>query len=297
MTDGSTRRTWPGCSLLAEAAGDPSEGTAPPAQQWLLLEHPGPWARIALASPGFDPASVAVLGDWAETERARIVLVRRPGRAGQVTGPRRWFRVDSRPGREGIRTGTWDTGTGAACAVTEPGDPYDGRLALVCAHGKHDPCCAVRGRPLAASLAAADPEGTWECTHIGGCRFAPALVLLPHGFTYGEVGDDVGAGIVRDYAGDVVRPELLRGRSCLAPAVQAAQVFARSATGTLGVDGLQVTGSASSDTTGEHLWQVGFTGPDCTTTIRERYVEVDRPLTCAGRPHGRMRIFDDLGTV
>ncbi|WP_224389963.1 sucrase ferredoxin, partial [Pseudonocardia sp. ICBG1293] len=142
-----------------------------------------------------------------------------------------WFRVDARPGHEGIRTGTWAGAGDLAAAVTAEGDPYDAPLTLVCAHGRHDACCAVRGRPLAAALVADDPEGTWECSHIGGCRFAPAMVLLPHGLVYGGVSPLEGPSIVRDAARGLVVPSRLRGRSALSPAVQAAQQHARLATG------------------------------------------------------------------
>ena len=45
-------------------------------------------------------------------------------------------------------------------------------MLLVCTHGVHDTCCAVRGRPVAAALARRWPEATWECSHVGGDRFA-----------------------------------------------------------------------------------------------------------------------------
>jgi hypothetical protein len=35
--------------------------------------------------------------------------------------------------------------------------PYDGPLYLVCTHGRHDRCCALRGRPVAKALAAFKP--------------------------------------------------------------------------------------------------------------------------------------------
>ncbi|WP_224392958.1 sucrase ferredoxin [Pseudonocardia sp. ICBG1293] len=286
-------RAFQRCAELAEAAGDPGEGTAPPAQHWFLVEHRGAWPRLALQA--LDPDAAAALGAWAGGTGARIVLVRRPGRrAGRAEGLR-WFRVDARPGHEGIRTGTWAGAGDLAAAVTAEGDPYDAPLTLVCAHGRHDACCAVRGRPLAAALVADDPEGTWECSHIGGCRFAPAMVLLPHGLVYGGVSPLEGPSIVRDAARGLVVPSRLRGRSALSPAVQAAQQHARLATGSRGVDDLRVAGVDSDGApAGSTAWRVRFTGPDCVVEVKERFVGVDRPLTCAGRPGGRMRVFDPV---
>ena len=63
--------------------------------------------------------------------------------------------------------------------------PADGPLFCVCAHGRHDACCAERGRPTAAALTRTHPEETWEVSHIGGDRFAPNMLVLPQGLYYG----------------------------------------------------------------------------------------------------------------
>ncbi|MCO7196686.1 sucrase ferredoxin [Pseudonocardia sp. McavD-2-B] len=290
-------REYQHCAELAGTAGDPAEGTAPPARRWFLVEHLGPWPRQALA--GLDPAAASALGAWAGEEGARVVLVRRPGRRDRdaVAPGRRWFRVDARPGHEDVRTGIWSSPAELAAAVHADGDPHPDPLVLVCAHGRHDACCAVRGRPLAAALVADDPEGTWECSHIGGCRFAPALVLLPHGLTYGGVTPADGPAVVREYGRGLVVPGLLRGRSALPPAVQAAQHHARAVTGATGVDDLGVADVDSDGRPPGHTsWRVTFHHPDCVVEVRERFVEVDRPLTCAARPAGRIRVFDLVDT-
>ena len=49
------------CADAADAAGDAREGTAPPAERWFLLEHPGPWGRVAFAQSGLDAADVDAL--------------------------------------------------------------------------------------------------------------------------------------------------------------------------------------------------------------------------------------------
>ncbi len=276
---------WPRCSFVAEKAGDPLEGSAPPADRWFLVEHPGPWGRVAFAQSGIAPSTVAALASWAASRNGRVLLIRRPGRDAR-SGPRRWFRVDSRPGHEGI-----DTGSFVDDAELDPdaaGQRVDPPLFLVCAHGRHDTCCAVRGRPLAAALAAAAPDDVWECSHIGGCRFAPALVLLPHGFALGGVPVEEAAGIVRAYRAGDLDPRWVRGRGTHSPAVQAAQQHARAATGAHGVDDLQLV-AAEADGPG---WRVRFRDPDVTVLLAERRVETGRPLTCAARAPGWMRVFD-----
>lgn len=284
-----TMRGWPRCSYVAEAAGDPLEGSAPPAQRWLLIEHRGPWGRTALTESGLDSGAVAALSRWAATENARLVLVRRPGRRPRAGPAPRWFRVDSRQGHESIRGGEFGTDAELAAAATDAGERIQGPLHLVCTHGRHDPCCAVRGRLLATGLAAADPEHTWECSHIGGCRFAPVMVLLPHGYVLGHVPLPAAVEAVRDYRNGIIRPRWLRGRSSLPPVAQAAQQYVRAATGVTEVDALRVV-AALPDGTG--AWHVTLAAPDCTVRLRERRIDARRPLTCAATSPGWIRVFD-----
>ena len=272
------------CADAADAAGDAREGTAPPAEQWFLLEHPGPWGRVAFAQSGLDTADVTALTTWAERTRGRVLLARRPGRRTNTGAPRRWFRVDSRRGSEEIRTGR----VNGPLTPDAPGERFDGPLYLVCTHGRHDTCCAVRGRPVAAALDLTHPGRVWECSHVGGCRFAAALVLLPHGFTSGGLPADTATAVVDAYAQGRLAPRWVRGRSIDPPVVQAAQHHARIALGPLGVDALRPV-CVTTTTEGQ---RVDFADPDVSIVLHERRIPVDRPLTCASTGPGRLRTFD-----
>jgi hypothetical protein len=281
------------CAVAAAQADDSPVGTAPPAQQWFLVEHPGPWGRLGYAGSGLDPLVVDALSQWASASGGRVVLVRRSGRAARHRPrERRWFRVDSRPGKEIIRTGvvTEEHELRARAALDDgAGDVYEEPLVLVCAHGRHDTCCAVGGRPVAAALADADPDAVWECSHIGGCRFAPTMVLLPHGFVLGGLPDPGSAlEALARYRARAVDERWMRGRSSLPPAVQAAQHAARTRLGALDVDALklvELTGDA-------RLWTVRLAEPDCVVSLTERRVDAGRPLTCAATAPGWLRNFD-----
>ncbi|MBB5851322.1 sucrase ferredoxin [Amycolatopsis umgeniensis] len=280
------------CADLADAANDPGEGTAPPAERWLLIEHPGPWGRLALTGSGIDPAALRSLTAWAARNQGRIALIRRVARRSSSSNrASRWFRIDSRPGHEEIRAGEFTDAAGLAAVPFADGELLSQPLALVCVHGRHDTCCAVRGRSLAATLTAEYPEETWECSHIGGCRFAPSLVLLPHGFTYGGLRPGHAVDVVRRYTHGTLDPRDLRGRSSLKPNVQAAQHHARAATGARGIDDLRPLGEVHD---GDSGWRVGFAEPECVVHLRERYVPVNRSLTCASPPASRIRVFDLL---
>lgn len=280
------------CADAANAAGDLLEGTAPPADHWFLVEHPGPWDRFVLAGSGFDRAAAGALDRWARAAVGRVLFVRRPGRRDRAA-ERRWFRIDGRPGHESVRSGTFRAEAELVDVIAEPaaGVVEDEPLVLVCAHGRHDTCCAVRGRPLAAALAAELPGRTWESSHVGGCRFAAAMVLLPHGVVLGDVAAADGPKIAAAYAAGLLPEHGVRGRAALSPLVQAAQHHARIATGEYGVDALRPV-DASPDEAGG--WHVRFSGPEVTVVLRERRVDTDRRLTCAATAPGWMRVFDLL---
>jgi hypothetical protein len=289
------------CADAAEAAGDPPVATAPPAQQWLLVEHPGPWGRHALTDSGLAPAAVAGLAAWADEHRSRVVLVRRPGagpRRLSGSAPWRWYRVDSRQGTESARTGRFTDEHELLELLTHPaaGEPSTEPVYLVCAHGRHDACCAVRGRPVAAALADAYPARTWECSHIGGDRFAANVVLLPHGTYYAHATADTVVDLVKAHEHGTLDLARLRGRSSLPAAAQAAQHHARLATGETGVDALPVL---ACDPLPGGAWQVRLGhAPGLVVTVRARMVDAGRPLTCSAVGAGRYRVFDlvDLRT-
>jgi sucrase/ferredoxin-like protein len=249
------------CSARALARGDSGVATASPAQRWVLIEQPGPWGVEALTQSRFDAAVAPLLSHRARVENVRVLLVRRPGHRLTDSG-RRWAYVDGRPGREGV---WWSVRTSDADVVDAPwdgsaGEPAPGPTYLVCAHGAHDACCALRGRPLARTMPAAD---VWECSHLGGDRFAANVLVLPHGFYYGQVPGD-GAELVAAHAAGRVALPWLRGRGGCPPPVQAAQHTARGELSLFGVDDLPPRGVRRLTETGAEVerWVVTLGGPD-----------------------------------
>jgi hypothetical protein len=227
--------TTPRCSTSARRRGDPLVGTAAPATRWLLIEHPGGWAPAALDSSGIDSVMADRLHGAALTVHGRVVLVRRPVSrgAGARRGAQRQGGVVDVDGAQ--QWGTWDLSDdllaalapflggpdrrgGADDAVAAPARP----LLLVCTHGRHDVCCAVRGRPVALALADRWPEQTWECTHIGGDRFAANVLVVPDGTVYGGLDAGSAVDVVTRHLDGKVDPHHLRGFSAHPPPVQAA---------------------------------------------------------------------------
>ncbi|TFV75365.1 sucrase ferredoxin [Blastococcus sp. CT_GayMR20] len=272
------------CSVRALDRGDSPVATASPAQRWLLIEQSGPWGRDALIESRFDAGVAPELARRSRAENVRLLLVRRPGDRLADSG-RRWAYADSRPGREGL---WWSTRATDADLLTAPWDGSVGELStrptyLVCTHGGHDACCALRGRPLARALPAPGPADVWECSHLGGDRFAANVLVLPHGFYYGQVPGD-GAELVAAHERGQVALPWLRGRAGVPIPGQAAQHTARGELGLLGLDDLPVSSVRALTPPGAEVerWTVTMTGPDgdVVATVESRpSVEAVR-LTC-----------------
>jgi hypothetical protein len=278
--------------VAAEVRGDPLEGTASPVSRWLLVEQPGPWGYNALLDSRLSRKVAVRLAEHAAVRGIRVVLIRRPGR-GMSADRRRWAYVDSRPGREGVWWGSYDADEELLDVALEPPptEPSPDPVYLVCAHGRHDTCCALRGRPVAAALAVSRPAETWECSHVGGDRFAANLVLLPHGFYYGQVPPGGATEVVAAYEAGMVLPSWLRGRSSLSGPVQAAQHHARWALEAHLIGDLAPMG-AEQTSPGE--WQVRLRHPSegevVVTVAAERTTQPVR-LTCAARRPGTVVVY------
>jgi hypothetical protein len=280
------------CSALAEATGEPLAGTAATARSWLCLEQSGPWGRDALSASHLDSGISRELAGLAAGTGVRIILIRRPGshpdRHRPV--PRHVYLAHTAPGN------TWLEQT----TVTDPkslldldftragagepgllGERVADPLLMVCTNGRRDVCCALRGRPVAAALAAVHGEAVWECTHLGGHRFAPTAVLLPTGYAYG--GLDIAAGArLLSRAGVVT--DGCRGRSTWPPAGQVAELAVRARVGDPDPEALDVV-AVEHAVGGGWLVEVAHrAGSRWRVTVAERETGPPRRASCTAAP-------------
>ena len=238
--------------------------------------------RVAFTESGLDAAAPRLSTLGART-RGRVLLSAGP--AGRPEPGARGAGTGSTPGLAARRSGRTFAGATRRAGATRASASRTAYL--VCAHGRHDTCCAVRGRPLRGRLAGARPEPEWECSHVGGCRFAPAVVLLPHGYVLGAVPPTRGGRRAR-LRGRADRPAL-GARPVASTARGAGRAAPRpAALGALGVDALRPV-SVTTTAEGE---RVGLAEPDVTVVLRERHAPAGRPLTCASHVPGRLRTFE-----
>ena len=246
------------CSVEWDTATTESlYGTAAPARFWVSVEQNGPWGRTA-ATQSYLPADV---GD--ELTRAcraaggRLGLIRRPGEhADPRTGPRLCYLAWSGPnafllvGRvetpedllrlpfDALASGDLEA-VRAALPQFRPSEP----IFLVCTNGRHDVCCAIRGRPVALTGHQRYPGRVWECSHTGGHRFSPTGVLLPWGRTLGRldvssVGEVLESADLGDLPFGMLGPWHDRGCSAYLPRVQVGESAVRDEIGETDLEAL-----------------------------------------------------------
>jgi hypothetical protein len=217
---------------------------------YLLVEYPGPWARKALEQSRLPEPIRTELSARAASAGVRVQLIRRHRRPAPREGFR-IFAVYADPKRPWAETAVLDKpemlldlDLEAVAAGRSPGlEPHADPLLLVCTNGRRDACCAELGRPLVAALDEAWPGETWETTHLGGHRFAGAMLALPSGLSYGRVSAEAGLEIAkRTHLGELDTAHL-RGRTAYAGAVQAAEVALLERLGERRVDALELVGA------------------------------------------------------
>ena len=279
------------CSELAQDRDEPLAATASRIDHWLLVEYRGLWGPNAVRASGLSDQVKATLREQLHARaHTRLLFIRRPDRRHEPL--LRAYSATSLEGDESLRCLAFESHEDLRrIDLAAAGDESGDALFLVCTHGKHDPCCARRGRPLFEALAEQlDEEAVWQCTHVGGDRFAGNLVCLPHGIYYGRVARQDAVGVLDAHLEGWIAMGRYRGRSSHAFAAQAADRDIRQATGLRGFDELRLR---SVEVVGEsaHVVFEELTGRTHERTVR---VELgpEELLTCHADELKRPRRYD-----
>jgi hypothetical protein len=229
------------CSDVSREHGESLAATASRVDRWILVEYHGAWGRDAVDSSGLPADVKAHVAQRAAVVRpAKVLFIRRRERKA-VDGIHVYWGSSARGGQWLSRAvvGAYEELLGLDFA--EPGDALGHPLLLVCTHGKHDACCARQGLPTYEAMRdLVDPEWLWQCSHVGGDRFAGNVVCLPEGVYYGRVRPGDALGLIEEHLAGRVQLDFYRGRSCYSFRVQAAERAVRAASGALGLDELEL---------------------------------------------------------
>jgi hypothetical protein len=281
------------CAAQAETRGDTMLGTAPPQSRVLLVHQPGPWGRRGLTESRCDPAVALRLEAAAGRAGMRVQAIRHPGKherdrpidvydvaiadAAAVTW---WRTADLGAFADALETGV--PGAEPVAVETAP-------IFLVCTHGKHDACCALRGIPLANALHRLRPGRVWETTHLSGDRFAANVLVLPGGDLYGRVIPELAYDLVNAAEAGNVAPALWRGRLGLTPFAQAALVYAHEQLGIVSRDALSVE---VVEPNGPDSARVLLAAPNGRVVVTvSASTSAPARLTCHGPENARARVY------
>ena len=281
------------CADDAESRNELLAGTASRADRLLLIEFPTPWPHRAIDA--FSGDLSAALASACEAASAKLLLIRRPGERSPASGryPHDWQRqwavydVKQRLSLWGHWSTESDLGDLVATATSASSDRWSADpVVLVCAHARHDACCGVRGRPVAAALAEARGDLVWECTHVGGHRFAANVVLPLDGTYYGRLQPDTAVGVVDAHLErSEVSGDHVRGFSWMAPVAQAVAVETHRRWGPARADAIE---NASVVALGPERWRVELTARDVLPSVIaaevERVAGPDARLSCLADP-------------
>jgi len=275
----------PSCSAFHRDA--PLQGTAPRQTTWLVVECPKPWAPKVEQSSGF-PADVREQHDWLKSRASYGMFARVPAGEPKVLV----YRFESERALE------------ASCPASAAADWMESALQgppqgvpaepcfYVCTHGSRDSCCGKLGVPLLQAARALNKRAVHECSHLGGHRFAPTVLLLPEWRVYGRVPPE--------RAGDLLdgrlSAEFLRGSCYLEPLLQVAQPAIEGVMGA-SVERLELLESAGSRHTLRAETRYGQVRTFTAVIGAERK---QSPLSCGDAKTGehmeyRLESLDSLG--
>jgi hypothetical protein len=125
----------------------------------------------------------------------------------------------------------------------------------------------------------ASAEQVWECSHIGGDRFAANMVVLPESLYFGRVEPDVADALLSGLDHDRLDLAHFRGRTSYTLTEQAVEHFVRTELAIEQLDGVVV---APRDADG--AFPVRLADRTVRVRVRRTMTNVAEPLTCKGTP-------------
>jgi hypothetical protein len=256
---------------------------------WLLLEYAQPWGARAFRESALPEAVKTHLsGVLKSVPRSRVLFIKQTKK---VERPLSLFVARSRESSSSILKYEFseyeelldlDLASALAGGSPDGATPWEDPLFLVCTHGKRDKCCAKFGIPIYKTIGTVVQESSvWQCSHVGGDRFAANVVCFPDGIFYGHVTEENAALIIKEYCERRIVLTNFRGRACYSFPVQAAEFFARRETGFLNIGDLKFL---KYDPLKPNEWRFRFfSGVDGKThqvSLRSQLSELQNRLTC-----------------
>ena len=285
------------CSDTSVRRAEPMFATGSQVRGWLLVEVRGSWGEDAIHASALGNHVPPHWKDDLRRRQIRAVCIRSHLRA-EATDVRLFACAARRPGKGSAPLWRRDVGSladvGAVADELRVDKPPEvgwervqDSLILVCTNGRHDQCCANLGRPLVRSLRDSRWAGRlWECSHIGGDRFAPNVVALPDSLYFGRVDPESAPGLLAALDAGRIDLSRFRGRTSLMLAEQAVEYFVRRELGIDAIDGVIIDRRAT-----DGSFPVLCADRQLHVRVQRQLVSVAEPLTCNGSTHQLIPMF------
>lgn len=252
------------CSLLSARMGEPLTGTAPQAQIYILVEYTSEWSDKALESSEISANVKNFLQGVITSQGPGKILLIKQSFGIRTTKKHIFIAIVSETNPRlfefaitdyediltidlvGLINGTTDF---TQNRVFRP-------MYLICTNGRRDRCCAKEGFQVYKSFHDHVGDAVWECSHVGGHRFAANVITLPDGVLYGRVHADMVTDLVTACNNSRLIPEWMRGRTIYPSHIQAAEGLLRQKTNRQEIYTYQFGRSTE---LGENRWDVSFT--------------------------------------
>ncbi len=275
----------PFCAELSAANQEPVGATASQVERWILLEYRGLWSPDPLRGSMLDDSVKKHLRELVSAPRSRLLFIRRPRSHHKGLYCYTALTPERNPEIFVRRFERHEDLVGLDHFGADRGESLEHPLFAVCTHGKRDRCCARFGRPLYDAVADQVNRGwVWQCTHVGGDRFAGNLVCFPEGLYFGRVGLGDVWPVLDDYLAGRIYLDRYRGRSCYPFRVQAAEEAVRRETGLKGFDDITLVSAGE----GKVVFEAG--GERYESVVTEEVGELTQ-LTCSSESLSRPRRF------
>jgi hypothetical protein len=288
------------CASRARADGADPIGTAGTVAGWVLVEWPLPWP----ADVGDHP-ELGVLAAVGAASGVRLQLLVPERRTSRLrVSVHRADVADGFSRYDGVQVDVEaDEAIAAALELVAGGGggaPVEGDVALVCGHGRRDPCCGSLGTALAVRAASSPlPAAVRRTSHLGGHRFAPTALVLPHGTVWAFADVDLLERVIgrRGHHEDL----LPRYRGCSGVGPAAVQALERVAFAEVGWPWLDWRRHGSVVDPGTGRVRLEASSPAGERSAWEATVVVARdvPIPDCGRPgatgakvHQELRVLD-----
>ncbi len=248
------------CSEISTASAETLYATSFVSSVWVLLEYRQPWRPQAPADNDLPDDIKAWLDAQLAAVDGELQFIRQLGRDAAPLALYVAVVDDVAPVTYGFELESYvDLLALDLPDIVRRAPRYDGAietepLTFVCTHGKRDRCCALYGMGLYHALTELMGDRVWQTTHLSGHRFAPTLLTLPDGLTYGRVHLDSAEALVEAQQSGDMLVDLVRGRVCYDKPTQAAEAFVRQQTGLTAVAALRHLSTQATETG----WQVVF---------------------------------------